>query len=161
VQGSSKVNTPNCGVQACGPASEPAGSGKTAASIYAWGSANISAKSNTGPSYGTDNSGSKVQSTPILKGCAGDPMASSMPAKPTPGTCIDPDWMKNGTAGGQAKTISPGTYCNFNTSNVSTLTMQSGLYIITNTFSTNSGSTISGSGVTIYLNNGVIANSGN
>jgi len=159
VQGNSRINAPNCGVQACGPASS--GSGNTAAALYAWGSAKISAKSTTGPSYGTDNSGSTISSAPILKGCSGDPMASSMPTKPTAGTCSDPTWMKNGTAGGQAKTISPGTYCNFNTANVSTLTMQPGLYIITNTFSTNSGSTINGNGVTIYLANGVIANSGN
>jgi Flp pilus assembly protein TadG len=161
VQGSSKIIAPNCGVQACGPASEVAGSGKTAAAIYAWGSANITAKTNTAPSYGTDNSGSKVASTPILKGCAGDPLASSVPTKPTAGTCIDPSWMVNHNAGGAAETISPGTYCNFNTSNVSTLTMQPGLYIMKNTFSTNSGSTITGTGVTIFLANGVIANSGN
>lgn len=161
-EGNSKVNTPNCGVQACGPTSEIAGSGMTAAGIYAWGSGSITAQSNTAPSYGTDNSGSTVKTTPILKGCSGDPMASSMPPKPsTTGACIDPTWMKNGTAGGHAETISPGTYCNFNTSNVSTLTMQPGLYVITTTFSTNSGSTITGNGVTIFLANGAIANSGN
>ncbi|HEY3706579.1 MAG TPA: TadE/TadG family type IV pilus assembly protein [Terracidiphilus sp.] len=159
VQGSSKIKAPNCGVQACGPAS--AGSGSTAAAIYAWGSGNIVAKSNTAPSYGTDNSGSKVTTTPILKGCAGDPLASSMPTKPTAGTCIDPSWMVNHNAGGAAETIGPGTYCNFNTSNVSTLTMTAGTYIITKTFSTNSGTTINGSGVTIFLANGAISNSGN
>ena len=84
-----------------------------------------------------------------------------MPTPPTAGSCIDPTWMKNGTAGGAAETISPGTYCNFNTANVSTLTMQPGLYVMTTTFSTNSGSKIVGNGVTIYLANGVIANSGN
>ncbi|HEY2860612.1 MAG TPA: pilus assembly protein TadG-related protein [Terracidiphilus sp.] len=160
-EGNSQVKTPNCGVQACGPAGETAGNGMTAAAIYAWGSGNITAKSNSAPSYGTDNSGSKVTATPTLASCSGDPMASSMPAKPTAGSCIDPTWMKNGTAGGQAKTISPGTYCNFNTANVSTLTMQPGLYVITSTFSTNSGSTISGNGVTIFLANGSISNSGN
>jgi Flp pilus assembly protein TadG len=165
VQGSSKINAPNCGVQACGPASN--GSGNTAAAIYAWGSGNIVAKSNTGPSYGTDNSGSKISTTPILKGCGSnpDPMASSMPAKPTVGsTCLDQTtypWMNNGQAGGRNYTITPGTYCNFNTANVGTLTMQPGLYIMKTTFSTNSGSTITGTGVTIYLANGVIANSGN
>lgn len=160
-EGNSKINTPNCGVQACGPSSEVAGSGKTAAGLYAWGSGSITAKSTTAPSYGTDNSGSTIKTTPSLSGCSGDPMASSMPAKPTAGTCIDPTWMKNGTAGGAAETIGPGTYCNFNTANVSTLTMQPGLYIMTTTFSTNSGTKINGSGVTIYLANGVIANSGN
>ncbi len=159
VQGSSKISAPNCGVQACGPASN--GTGNTAAAIYAWGSGNIVAKSNTAPSYGTDNSGSKISSTPNLKGCGGDPLAKSIPSKPTAGTCSDPSWMVNHNAGGAAKTIDPGTYCNFNTSNVSTLTMNPGLYIMTNTFSTNSGTTINGTGVTIYLANGVIANSGN
>ena len=160
-EGNSKINTPNCGVQACGPASEANGSGMTAAGIYAWGSGSITAKTNTAPSYGTDNSGSAITAKPSLSGCSGDPMSGKMPTKPTPGTCIDPSWMKNGTAGGNAETISPGTYCNFNTSNVSTLTMQPGLYIVTTTFSTNSGSKITGSGVTIYLANGVIANSSN
>jgi Flp pilus assembly protein TadG len=159
VQGSSKISAPNCGVQACGPAS--ASSGSTAAAIYAWGSGNIVAKSNTAPSYGTDNSGSKITTTPILKGCAGDPLASAMPAKPTASTCSDPSWMVNHNAGGAAETISPGTYCNFNTSNVSKLTMNPGLYIITNTFSTNSGTTINGTGVTLYLANGVISNASN
>jgi hypothetical protein len=69
--------------------------------------------------------------------------------------------MTSGTGGGGSYTISPGTYCNFNTANVSHLTMSPGLYIIRNTFSTNSGSTITGSGVTIYLANGVIANANN
>jgi Flp pilus assembly protein TadG len=159
VAGSAKINAPNCGVQACGPAT--VGSGKTASALYAAGSGKITAKSNTGPSYGTDNSGSTISSAPILKGCSGDPMAASMPTKPTAGTCSDPTWMSSGTAGGQAKTISPGTYCNFNTANVSTLTMNPGLYIITNTFSTNSGSTINGNGVTIFLANGVISNANN
>ena len=160
-EGNSKINAPNCGVQACGPTSEASGSGKTAAALYAWGSGNITAKSTTAPSYGTDNSGSTIKATPTLASCSGNPMAKSIPAAPTPGTCIDPTWMKNGTAGGSAETISPGTYCNFNTSNVSTLTMQPGLYIVTTTFSTNSGTTINGNGVTIYLANGAIANSGN
>ena len=161
-EGNSKINTPNCGVQACGPASEANGSGMTAAAIYAWGSGSISAKTNEGPSYGTDNSGSTITAKPSIAGCSGDPMASSMPTKPTPsGTCSDPSWMVNHNAGGAAKTISPGTYCNFNTENVSTLTMNPGLYIIKNTFSTNSGSTINGNGVTIYLANGAIANANN
>jgi Flp pilus assembly protein TadG len=159
VSNNGMINTPNCGVQACGPAS--AGSGATAAGIYASGSGKITAKSNTAPSYGTDNSGSTVTTTPILKGCSGDPMASSMPAKPTPGTCIDPTWMSSNGGGGQARTIGPGTYCNFNTNNIPSLTMQPGLYIITGTFSTNSGTTITGNGVTIYLANGVIANANN
>ena len=160
-EGNSKINAPNCGVQACGPSTEVSGNGKTAAGLYAWGSGSISAKTTTAPSYGTDNSGSTIKASPTLQGCSGDPMAASMPAKPTAGSCNDPSWMVNHTAGGAAETISPGTYCNFNTSNVSTLTMQPGLYIITNTFSTNSGTTITGNGVTIYLANGVIANSSN
>jgi len=160
-EGNSQINAPKCGVQACGPASEVAGNGKTAAGLYAWGSGNITALTTTGPSYGTDNSGSKITATPSLGNCSGDPMASSMPTKPTPGTCIDPTWMKNGTAGGHPETISPGTYCNFNTANVSSLTMQPGMYIMTTSFSTNSGTTITGNGVTIYLANGVIANANN
>ncbi len=162
-EGNSQINAPNCGVQACGPNSSlyPSGSGKTAASLYAWGSGNITAQSTSGPDYGTDNSGSKITATPTLGSCSGDPMAGKMPTPPTAGSCIDPTWMKNGTAGGAAETISPGTYCNFNTANVSTLTMQPGLYVMTTTFSTNSGSKIVGNGVTIYLANGVIANSGN
>jgi Flp pilus assembly protein TadG len=162
-EGNSQIKAPNCGIQACGPSSSTyaSGSGKTGAALYAWGSGNITAESNTAPSYGTDNSGSKITTTPTLGTCTGDPMAGKMPTAPTAGSCIDPSWMKNNTAGGAAETISPGTYCNFNTSNVSTLTMQPGLYVITTTFSTNSGSTINGNGVTIYLANGVIANSGN
>jgi Flp pilus assembly protein TadG len=163
VQGSSKISAPNCGVQACGPATN--GTGNTAAAIYAWGSGNIVAKSNTAPSYGTDNSGSKISSAPNLKGCAGDPLASSMPSKPTAAsTCLDQTtytWMNNGQAGGKNYTITPGTYCNFNTANVGTLTMSPGVYIMKTTFSTNSGTTINGTGVTIFLANGVIANSGN
>jgi Flp pilus assembly protein TadG len=162
-EGNSQIKAPNCGIQACGPSASTygSGSGKTGAALYAWGSGNITAESNTAPSYGTDNSGSKITTTPTLGSCSGDPMAGKMPTAPTAGSCIDPSWMKNNTAGGAAETISPGTYCNFNTSNVSTLTMQPGLYVVTTTFSTNSGSTINGNGVTIYLANGVIANSGN
>ncbi len=163
VVGNSKINAPHCGVQACGPASSyyASGSGKTSAALFAAGSGNISALSTYGPSYGTDNSGSNITTTPTIKSCPGDPLAKNMPAKPTAGSCQDPSWMKNHNAGGAAETISPGTYCNFNTENVSTLTMQPGLYVITTTFSTNSGSTINGNGVTIYLANGTIANSGN
>jgi len=161
-EGSSHINAPNCGVSACGPSTEVSGNGQTAAGLYAWGSGSITASSNTAPSYGTDNSGSTITSGPTIKPCTGDPLASSMPAPPVPGSgYADPTWMTNGTAGGHAETISPGTYRNFNTANVSTLTMNPGLYIITNTFSTNSGTTITGNGVTIYLANGVIANSGN
>lgn len=163
-EGNSKIVSPNCGVQACGPTSTyyASGSGKTGAGIYAWGSGSISASSNTAPSYGTDNSGSAISSAPVIKSCSGDPLAASMPSPPsTTGSCIDPSWMSQHNAGGAAETISPGTYCNFNTSNVSTLTMLPGLYVIKTTFSTNSGSTINGTGVTIYLANGVIANSGN
>jgi Flp pilus assembly protein TadG len=161
VTGSAKINAAHCGVQACGPASEVSGSGKTAAALYAAGGGNIAATQTSAPSYGTDNSGSSITAKPTIQSCSGNPMASSMPASPTPGACQDPAWMKNGTAGGAAETISPGTYCNFNTANVSTLTMQPGLYIVTTTFSTNSGTTINGSGVTIYLANGAIANSSN
>lgn len=160
-EGNSKINAPGCGVQACGPSTEVSGSGKTAAALYAWGSGSIDASDTSAPSYGTDNSGSKISATPVLKGCGGDPMKNSMPSPPTPGTCIDPSWMTNHTAGGQAEVISPGTYCNFNTSNVSTLTMNAGVYIVKTTFSTNSGTKIVGNGVTIYLANGVIANANN
>jgi hypothetical protein len=165
VEGSAKISAPNCGVEACGPASEVAGSGETAAALYAAGSGNISAASTFAPSYGTDNSGSKITATPTLKPCAGDPLASKMPAAPTIGaSCLDQTtytWMNNGQAGGKNYTINQGTYCNFNTANVGTLTMNPGLYIMKTTFSTNSGTTIIGNGVTIYLANGVIANSGN
>jgi Flp pilus assembly protein TadG len=160
-EGNSQLNSPNCGVQACGPTSSlyGSGSGKTSAALYAWGSGNITAQSTSAPSYGTDNSGSKITSTPTLQSCSGDPMAGKMPTAPTPASCIDPSWMTGGTGGGQSYTISAGTYCNFNTANVNTLTMQPGLYIITKTFSTNSGSKIVGNGVTIYLANGAISNS--
>ncbi|HEX4283816.1 MAG TPA: pilus assembly protein TadG-related protein [Terracidiphilus sp.] len=161
VTNNGKINSPNCGVQACGPASEANGSGKTAAALFAAGSGSISAFSNAAPSWGTDNSGSTIKSNSTIQACSGDPLAAQMPAAPTPGTCVDPSWMSGGTAGGQAKTISAGTYCNFNTSNVSTLTMNPGLYVIKTTFSTNSGSVINGNGVTIYLANGAIANANN
>ena len=159
VTNNGKINAPNCGVQACGPST--AGSGQAAAGLFAAGSGSINASSNTAPSWGTDNSGSTVKSTTTLGACSGDPLASTIPAKPTPGSCIDPTWMKNGTAGGAAETISAGTYCNFNTSNVSTLTMNPGLYVVTTTFSTNSGTKITGNGVTIFLANGAIANANN
>jgi Flp pilus assembly protein TadG len=160
-EGNSQLKSPNCGVQACGPSTSlySSGSGKTGASLYAWGSGNITSESNSAPSYGTDNSGSKITTTPTLQACSGDPMAGKMPTAPTPSTCIDPSWMSGGTGGGQSYSISAGTYCNFNTANVNTLTMQPGLYIVTKTFSTNSGSKIVGSGVTIYLANGAISNS--
>lgn len=160
-EGNSHINTPNCAVAACGPASEPAGNGETAAALYAWGSGSINASSAVAPSYGTDNSGSTIKATPTLSKCQGDPLASKMPAAPTTGACQDPTWMSQHTGGGGSYTISPGTYCNFNTENVSKLTMNPGVYVITNTFSTNSGSTITGNGVTLYLANGVIADSGN
>jgi hypothetical protein len=161
-EGSSHINTPGCGIAACGPAVNP-GSGQVAASIYAWGGGTINALSNEAPSYGTDNTpASTITATPILAADCSNPLAGQMPAAPsTSGACIDPAWMSGHTAGGAAKTISPGTYCNFNTENVSTLTMNPGLYVIKNTFSTNSGSVINGNGVTIYLANGAIANSGN
>jgi len=163
-QGNSKIVSPNCGVQACGPTSTyyAAGSGKTGAGIYAWGSGSITASSTASPSYGTDNSGSKIGPVPTMKSCSGDPLASSMPATPSStGACTDPTWMKNGTGGGGTYSISPGTYCNFNTANVANLTLQPGIYVMKTTFSTNSGTKISGTGVTIFLANGVIANSGN
>jgi Flp pilus assembly protein TadG len=160
-EGNSKISAPGCGVQACGPSTEVSGSGKTAAGLYAWGSGSISALTNSAPSYGTDNSGSTINTTPVIKGCGGDPLASSLPSRPTTGACQDPGWMSSHNAGGQAETISQGTYCNFNTENVSTLTLNPGVYVITNTFSTNSGTKIVGTGVTIYLANGVIANSSN
>ncbi len=160
-EGNSRINAPGCGVQACGPSTEVSGNGETAAGLYAWGSGSINAESTSAPSYGTDNSGSTISATPVIKGCSGDPMASSMPSAPSPGSCIDPSWMSNHAAGGQAETISQGTYCNFNTENVSTLTMNPGLYIIKTTFSTNSGTKIVGNGVTIYLVQGVIANANN
>jgi len=159
VTNNGRISAPNCGVQACGPAS--AGTGQAAAALFAAGSGSISASTNTAPSWGTDNSGSTVKSTTSLRSCSGDPLASQMPTAPTPGACIDPTWMSQHTAGGAAETISPGTYCNFNTSNVSTLTMQPGLYIVKTTFSTNSGTRITGNEVTIYLANGVIANANN
>jgi Flp pilus assembly protein TadG len=164
VTGSAKISAPHCGVQACGPSTEVSGSGKTAAALYAAGSGNIDASSTSAPSWGTDNSGSSVKTTPTIKSCSGNPMASSMPTPPTPSsTCSDPTWMQNNgqKAGGGTYTISPGTYCNFNTSNVKALTMSPGMYIISQTFSTNSGTTITGNGVTIYLANGVDANSAN
>ncbi len=160
-EGNSKIIAPSCGVEGCGPASEVAGSGETAASLYAWGSGDIQAESTSAPSYGTDNSGSTITATPTLKNCTGNPLASTMPPAPTPSTCIDPTWMSQHNGGGGSYTISPGTYCNFNTENVANLTMSPGLYIVTTTFSTNSGTTISGSGVTLYLANGAISNSGN
>lgn len=165
-EGDSQINAPNCGIQACGPALNyyASGSGKTAAALYAWGSGNITAKTNTAPSYGTDNSGSKITAAPTVHSCTGDPLASTMPSTPVDpgGTCLDASgqadaWMGTGSGGGQAKTISAGVYCNFNTSNVSTLTMNPGTYYIRNNFGTNSGTTITGNGVTIVLESGASA----
>ncbi|HEX3891897.1 MAG TPA: pilus assembly protein TadG-related protein [Terracidiphilus sp.] len=161
VTGNGQLLSPSCGVQACGPASEANGNGDTAAALFAAGSGLINASSNAAPSWGTDNSGSTVKAVTSTQACSGDPMASQMPSAPTPGTCIDPSWMSQGTAGGNAETISSGTYCNFNTANVSTLTMNPGLYVVTKTFSTNSASKIVGNGVTFYLANGAIANASN
>jgi putative Flp pilus-assembly TadE/G-like protein len=51
-------------------------------------------------------------------------------------------------------TLSPGTYCNGITLNHATVTFQPGLYIITGTTSWTNSSTISGTGVTLYLTQG-------
>lgn len=163
VTGSGKVSAPSCGIQTCGPSKSeyPDTSGNSAgAGLFTAGSGSISAKSTAAPSYGTDSSGgwqNSISPSPTIESCSGDPLAKSMPTAPTPGSCIDPSWMSQHNAGGNPETIGPGTYCNFNTENVSTLTMKPGLYIVTKTFSTNSGSTITGSGVTIYLADGVIS----
>jgi hypothetical protein len=101
----------------------------------------------------TGNGGSITSTNGVTQSGCSDPYSGKLTA-PTPGTCIDPSWMTSNTAGGQAKSIVAGTYCNFNTSNVSTLTLGSGTYIITQNFSTNSGTTINGTGVTFYFANG-------
>ena len=181
-EGNSKINSPFCGVQACGPSLNyyASGSGKTGAALYAWGSGDISASSTAAPSYGTDNSGSTITTAPTITSCgaSADPLAGTLTA-PTVGTCTDPSWMA-GTPSGTGTATSAGNgvvtltapssgaglnLCNFNTSNVGTLHLTPGLYIFQGNFSTNSGTTIDcptctgGAGVTLYIAPNAIAGS--
>jgi hypothetical protein len=133
------------------------GNGASGSGVYASGSGSINAMSINSPGGDFTSGGGSITSTDgvVQTGCS-DPYAGKLTA-PTPGTCIDPSWMVNNTAGGANETLNAGTYCNFNTSNVKVLTLNPGTYIITKNFSTNSGTTINGTGVTIYIANGALS----
>jgi hypothetical protein len=147
---SSTIKTTGCGICSNSPVIGCAYGGtiSTDSSVNAGGAG---VEGNVTASGGTSKAGN----------CS-DPYSSL--TKPTPASaCIDPTWMTGATsAGGGPEAIYSGTYCNFNTANVSTLTMNPGIYIVKTTFSTNSASVINGTGgVTIYLAPGAIADATN
>ncbi|MGA2538119.1 MAG: pilus assembly protein TadG-related protein [Terracidiphilus sp.] len=145
VAGGASLTSSNCGV---------CGNGASGYGVSAEGGGTITAYSINSPGGDYAANGGTINATNgVTQGGCSDPYAGKLTA-PTSGACIDPAWMKNNTAGGAAESITAGTYCNFNTSNVSTLTLGAGTYIITQNFSTNSGSTINGTGVTFYFANG-------
>jgi len=138
VSGGGTLNAKGCGV--CG--NSPGGT-----SLYAVGSGSINALSCNSPGGDYSTGGGSISCTNGLtpSGCT-DPLTGKLTA-PTVGACSDPSWMAgnpNGTgsaisAGGAAKTLTPGNYCNFNTSNVGSLDLSPGVYIFQGNWSTNSG----------------------
>jgi hypothetical protein len=150
VAGGASLTSSNCSV---------CGNGASGSGVAAEGGGTISALSVNSPGGDyTANGGTISATNGVTQGGCSDPYAGKLTA-PSAASCSDPSWMTSGTAGGAAKSIVAGTYCNFNTSNVSTLTLGAGTYIITNNFSTNSGTTINGTGVTFYFANGAKAGS--
>jgi hypothetical protein len=163
VSGGGSLKAPNCGV--CG--NSPGGT-----SVYAVGSGSITAASISSPGGDFSTGGGSITATNGVtqSGCS-NPLAGKFTA-PTLGACTDPAWMAGtatGTgsatsAGGAAETLGPGTYCNFNTSNVSALHLTPGTYMFSGNWSTNSGTTINcptctgGSGVFFYFAPGSIMN---
>jgi hypothetical protein len=123
-----------------------------------YSSSTISTDSSVNAASGTYNVTAKSYSA---AGNCTDPYSAL--TKPTVDAgCKDPTWMTGATsAGGANETISPGTYCKFNTANVGTLTMIPGNYVIKTTFSTNGGAKIVANGVMIYLAPGAIADASN
>ncbi len=167
VSGGGVLKAPGCGV--CG--NSPGGT-----SVYAVGSGSISALSVSSPGGDFSTGGGSITATNGVTeaGCS-DPLAGKLTV-PTVGTCSDPAWMSGNAAGtaqvqggkgagGAAESLGPGTYCNFNTSNVSTLSLSPGTYILKGNFSTNSGTKINcpgctgGAGVFLYFAPGSIMNS--
>jgi hypothetical protein len=165
ISGGGHLNATGCGV--CG--NSPGGT-----SVYAVGSGVINALSVSSPGGDYSTGGGSINATNGVtqSGCS-DPLAGKLTA-PTVGTCSDPVWMAgnpNGTgsatsAGGSAKTLSPGTYCNFNTSNVGSLNLSPGVYIFQGNWSTNSGTSpitcsgcTGGAGVFFYFAPGSTMNS--
>jgi Flp pilus assembly protein TadG len=167
VSGGGTLKAPGCGV--CG--NSPGGT-----SVYAVGSGSISALSVSSPGGDFSTGGGSITATNGVTntGCT-NPLAGKLTA-PSLGTCSDPPWMAGNAAGtvavvggqgagGAAKAISSGTYCNFNTANVSTLSLGPGTYVFQGNFSTNSGTTINcptctgGAGVFLYFAPGSTMNS--
>jgi len=163
VSGGGTLKAPNCGV--CGNSA-----GGT--SVYAVGSGSITTASINSPGGDFSTGGGSITATNGVteSGCS-NPLAGKLTA-PTLGTCSDPTWMAgtaSGTgtatsAGGGTETLGPGTYCNFNTSNVGTLHFAPGVYMFSSNWSTNSGTTINcptcagGAGVFFYFAPGSIMN---
>jgi Flp pilus assembly protein TadG len=161
VDGSGGISTPNCGV--CGSST---GSGTVG--VYASQSGHIATLSldSAGGSCGVYGSGDTCTtqggkiSNPAGTGppatetstACSDPYAGSMPTI-TPGTTVPtgslPWTPPNG--GGGTYTMNPGTYNNFDASNVARLNLNPGLYIFTGTFNSGGGTTITGNGVTLYF----------
>lgn len=152
VGGAGSISAPNCGVGACGPAAEANGSGLTADGLFAWGSANITAKYTQSPTSGTDNSGSKINSTnPTTPGCAKAPFNLKPP--PISGPCAA---QLSLIAYNSPTTVSPGCYNGITIGNgVPAITFKPGLYIINGPLnlgcSSGTSNLISGSGVTFYF----------
>jgi hypothetical protein len=128
--------------------------------------------SSPGGDYSTGGGSINATNGVTQSGCS-DPLSGKL-TPPTIGTCNDPVWMAgtpSGTgsatsAGGAAKTLGPGTYCNFNTSNVGSLNLSPGVYIFKGNWSTNSGTSsiacsacTGGAGVFFYFAPGSTMNS--
>lgn len=176
VSGGGSVTTTNCGV--CGNGSFSSSSSPYQAPVAVGsGTLNtVSIQSPGGMAYegtsGVTVNGSAVTSSnpwspPFLTssssitttsgGCT-DTVASSIPAASniTPASgCADPSWMTGAvSAGGATKSLSPGTYCTFNTANVGELDLAPGVYYVTKSFATDSGTKIVGTGVTFIIDTG-------
>jgi Flp pilus assembly protein TadG len=95
----------------------------------------------------TVNGGSQINQ--LTNGCntASDPFANAIPAPSTSG-CTVSNQNYSGTVH-----LSPGKYCgNFNFNGSGSLTLAAGVYVLSGThWNLNSGWTVNGSGVTIYL----------
>jgi len=161
VDGSGGIVSPNCGV--CGNSSgsgtvgiyaSQSGTIKTIAVDAPGGTCGLYGSADTCYSQGgriENPAGTGAPATQTTTACS-DPFAGTMPAI-TPGTTVP-----NGTlpwsppsGGGGTYTINPGTYNNFDASNVAKLILNPGLYIFTGTFNSGGGTTITGTGVTLYF----------
>ncbi len=91
------------------------------------------------------NNGGTFSSTPVVGASAvADPL-SYLTAPTVPGSCTGNQSINS------SQTLQPGCYSGFNVQNNSTLTLAAGTYIIEGAINVNSGSTLAGTGVTLYL----------